>query len=337
MPRTYRPALPEPVTEQLRALGARLYSNPSDMLGPILEGLSILPAGAVTRASTEISITLQSTWNRKPYLVGGIFGTNRSEGELLKLDPRYAWIFLFHYDGRIREASLEAIDVPPVSPFFLAALVWRLNDWVPQVRDAAIRCFDRVRPRIDAELAGNLALDLLARTDSWGRWRTEKQAFFAVFERDDVVAALVDRLHRSTKGKLVACLKVALRHPSIDKHLPTLASEAIEPGIRAVALRCLISRKATSITGYSWKMIDKIYGVQQRLPTIEARPLSVASEPIEWIARGIDDRSSTVRWVVVDELLRRPPDFPGARALIDRLAQDRSPRIRTRAEFMRQR
>ena len=37
----------------------------------------------------------------------------------------------------VAEAALNAINELPDTPFFLAALLWRLNDWVEPVRRAA--------------------------------------------------------------------------------------------------------------------------------------------------------------------------------------------------------
>ena len=56
----------------------------------------------------------------------------------------FAWLFLFHPSGYIREAALDSIVTPPTSAFFFAALAWRLNDWAGPVRKAAERCAVRV-------------------------------------------------------------------------------------------------------------------------------------------------------------------------------------------------
>ena len=84
-----------------------------------------------------------------------------SDQELLEINHDYAWLFLFHPNGYVREAALDSLNNPPTSPFFFAALAWRLNDWVPAVRQAAQRCAERVLYRTAADVAATAALYLL--------------------------------------------------------------------------------------------------------------------------------------------------------------------------------
>jgi hypothetical protein len=51
--------------------------------------------------------------------------TNRA----VEIDPAHASAFMFNYNrsGCVREAALKAVNHLPDTPFFLAALVWRLN------------------------------------------------------------------------------------------------------------------------------------------------------------------------------------------------------------------
>jgi len=67
-----------------------------------------------------------------------------SDNELLAANPNFAWLFLFHPSGYVREAALCYVDAPPESSFFFTALAWRLNDWAAPVRQAAEHCFKRI-------------------------------------------------------------------------------------------------------------------------------------------------------------------------------------------------
>jgi len=163
---TSRSALPPELSEKLSSLGARLENGPSGReLREILDDLSAIPPNQVVRASREIAVAARLVW-RKPaegFSLGRFFRKRLTEQDLLKKDPDYAWLFLFHYSGYIREAALDAIQTPPVSPFFFAALAWRLNDWVEPIRRAAKRCAERVLPLVSADVAANAALYLLDR------------------------------------------------------------------------------------------------------------------------------------------------------------------------------
>ena len=63
-----------------------------------------------------------------------------------------AWLNLFNHDGFFREAALKAIKEPPRCGFWMAALFYRLADWVPEVRRAAEQCLlrlhDTIRPDV---------------------------------------------------------------------------------------------------------------------------------------------------------------------------------------------
>lgn len=78
-----------------------------------------------------------------------------SERELLLKTPGLEYLYIFHREGRIREQALDRIHGPIPNEFLVAAIAWRLNDWVPNVRAAARRCaercFEKTAPQILAQ------------------------------------------------------------------------------------------------------------------------------------------------------------------------------------------
>jgi hypothetical protein len=327
-----RSIFPPPLSAKLSALGTRIGKS-DDELDEVLSGLSALPASLIVRASREIAMTAQLWWQPRQFISLELL-LAKSELQLMRKNPDYAWLFLFHYSGYVREAALDAINTPPTSPFFFAALAWRLNDWVGPVRQAATRCAERVLHRIRADVAASAAQYLLDRRVTWGRWSDEPKVLDAVFGSKDVMAALAALLQEQTTGPLAACLRNALRYPNIDEHLPYLAANAIQPSVRAVACQCLVAGKASWPVGFGWLWIDKVYGLRRRVPKLETREIQGNSSAAEWIRKGVRDKSAFVRRVAADALIAARAQLPDENSLIARLANDRSPAVRSRADFM---
>jgi hypothetical protein len=258
-----------------------------------------------------------------------------SDKELLAANPNFAWLFLFHPNGYIREAALDSIVKPPTSAFFFAALAWRLNDWAGPVRKAAERCAMRVMNRTDAGVAANAALYLLDRRHAWARWGDERQALDGVFERKDVIAVLATLLQEHPTGPLATSLRHALRYPNIDEELPRIALSAIQPSVRAVAYQCLISGKAAWPVGFEWIWVDKVYGRRRRVPRLATRDLRRTRPAAEFVREAAYDKSPFVRRVAADALIAARAQLPDEEVLIAHLAKDRSSAVRSRADFMR--
>jgi hypothetical protein len=326
MPR--RSVLPPSLSAQLSALSTqRFRALPDSELQDILAGFSELPAKLIVDASREMTDVVS------PYEPSLLEQLRKSEQQLMKRSHDYAWFFLFHRSGYVREAALNAINAPPTSAFFLSALAWRLNDWVGAVRRAAVRCAERVFPRISPEVAASAAPYLLDRRFVWARWSDEAKVLDSVFGRRDVMAALAMRMQQQP-GPFANCLRHALRYPEIDKHLPRLAIDAIQPSVRVAAYQCLMSGRATWPTGFGWTWIDKVYGLRKRVRTLESRDIQTTSPAADWIRRGIHDRSVLVRRVAADAMVGARAQLPDADSLIAVLASDRSSAIRSRADYM---
>ncbi len=278
------PVLSPSLSAKLAALATRPAMNHE--LDDILTELAALPAHHVVRASREIATGAGLGWwqpDRRPRKVVGarwatlFFRRVRerfwpksaplsfpSDRELLAANANLAWLYLFHPSGYLRVAALHRIDTAPASPFFLAALAWRLNDWVPQVREAARLCADRELPLVEAHVAATAAPYLLGRRIAWNRWTHEHDTLDQVFAREDVLEALAAQLRVGTTGPLAACLRHALRFAGIDAHLIELARHARQPSVRALAYRCLISGRADWVVGFEWMWIDKVFFVRRR-------------------------------------------------------------------------
>jgi hypothetical protein len=315
---------------------AALGTEPGDhQLKNVLADLSDLPANQIVRASREIASAARLGWwqPQMSFSLERLFGSS-TEQELLRKKPDYAWLFLFHPSGYIREAALDAVNNPPTSPFFFSALAWRLNDWVQPVRQAAERCAKRVLHRTAPDVAAKAALYLLDRRLVWGRWSDEPKALDSVFAREDVIAALTGQLQEQSTGPLATCLRNTLRYPNIDEHLPRLAATATQPSVRAVAYQCLTSGKASWFAGFEWTWIDKVYGLRRRVPTLETRDVRRIRPAADFIREAVRDKSPFVRRVAADALIAARSQLPDEEALIARLAKDPSPGIRSRADFM---
>lgn len=340
------------LSAKLAALAARpAHSETGDTLDEILTELADLPAHVVVRVGREIATTARLGWwqlekrpiqivptqdapsfSRLKYLLG--LPWVPSDNELLAANPDFAWLFLFHPSGYVREAALHYIDAPPKASFFLAALALRLNDWVVIVRHAAKRCLAKISRNVSANIAADAALYLLERRFVWGRWRNEASILDLMFARDDVLAALAIRLATKPTGPLAICLRHALRYPGMDQYLPQLAAAAVQPAVRALAYQCLISGKATWIAGFEWAWIDKVYGLRRRVPKLETRIIQIDRPAIDFVKEGVRDKSSFVRRIVADGMIAMRPQIPDDEALIARLAQDRSAAVRSRADFL---
>lgn len=330
--------------QSLSAFGDRLVSGPapdSASLEQVLAHLGDLPAEAVSRASYEINAAMGLGWPRSARTkLNGVLDLLRpaapppSERELMAADPRYAWLFLFHSNGRIRETALDVLADPPATPFAFAAIAFRLNDWAEPVRAAAVRCAERLFPLASPELTARTAIDLVDKAFKWQRWGQERQALDAVFANPEVAARVAPLFMTRASGPLATRLRQLLRYPGFDGDLAGLARGAVQPSVRATALKCLIDRKASWPVGLGWKWIDKAYGVRQRIVLTDSRDLAVDQDPEALIRQGLADRSAVVRRVAADALIERRASIRDVDQLVARMTTDRSPSIRERADYM---
>jgi hypothetical protein len=329
--------LPETLERTLTDLGRAVSKGnvPEALLTDALSGLAALPPQAVVSADAQIArlAGLYTPWSPSPDPMAG----RRPSFALLQREPRLAALFLFHRDGFIREAALDRSAKPPASPFFLAALAWRLNDWADQVRSAARDCAARLFPLTDADVVVGAAPLLLDRWRRWQRWGPEEIAIIdSMLRRPDVAERLVkDRFAKRLDGPLARELKYALRGPSLDPHLPFLAREAKHPAVRATALQALLQASASWPIGFGQEWIDKSFGRSRRVILTAKRPLTTGRISADDVIReGLRDRSSLVRRVAADALIERPGTFPGIDEVIARLNRDRSGPVRERADFL---
>ena len=333
---------PVELESALLALGKELANGtvPVMLFDEVMERLSALPPQSIGWADGKIA-GLARLYPRPPPTptLGArllrLLQVQSGPPGLLSENPMLAPLLLFHRDGFVREAALERMTAPQ-SPFFLAALAWRLNDWAEPVRQAAHRCAERVFASSEADVVFGAAPFLLTRWLYWRRWDPESSMLIdALLARPDVSVMLAtQRFEREAEGSLGRELRLALRIDALDTHLPSLAKKARQPAVRAVALRTLLSGHASWPTGFATIWVDKRYGLTRRVMRFGNRPLKYRPSPEALIAQGLQDGSAMVRRVAADGLIEHRAIYPGLEAAIDALSQDRSAALRARARWL---
>ncbi|PTT78103.1 MULTISPECIES: hypothetical protein [unclassified Caulobacter] len=290
-----------------------------------LEALSSARPEDVIHLGPELCASLRFQYSRD---------TQARALALIGQHPRLAWLLTFHGNGRVREPALRALDHPPSTASEFIAIALRLNDWASAVRESAHLAAVRLFPLTPADVVAAAAPYLLARRFSWARWDVEADVLDEALARPDVAAQLANTLGALRTGPGGGILRMAARFPSLDPYLPWLAQHALHPAVRASALEMLVTGQARWTTGYGWAWVDKVYGIQRRVPVTVARPLNLRLDVEPLIRLALSDRFAAARRVAADALYERRANIDDVMTLAQSILNDPSRPVRERAEFL---
>jgi hypothetical protein len=251
----------------------------------------------------------------------------------VKIDSIHAPVLMFSTNGYVREAALKAVNQLPDTPFFLAALVWRLNDWVEPVRCAAEGCAKRELPRFSARTVVGAAPFLLERIPHWDRWNSPPAIVLDTLARLDRVQELV-ALFENTTEMPASALRAAFRYGLLDNHLLSISLKAKRPEFRAVALKAMLDGEVTWVTHYE---VNERFGVTRRVPILARRAVP-RSAPVDVLIRqGAADRNPLVRLAAADGLVQHAASLTNIRSFMTLFDGEKNPSVRWNIEYLAQR
>lgn len=254
----------------------------------------------------------------------------------LKPKRKTPWLDMVSWDGYERENSLHILSGSAPNAFFLALLIRRLNDWVPQVRKTA----RIVLPSIIKETPSEYLVDAMCVTLlSWYSWErireSDKQSLFSTLSTKKVAKLLKSKLISSTSGPMPTLLS-QLGHTSVlDGYLDEIANEAMQPHVRAKAYRSLFEKRIFWIVGQEWQWTDKAYGKRKLIAIINERKIEVQTPFLELLYRSATDRSAIVRQISAEFLIRNIDSLGHqSRVFAEKFAADRSSNVAERGQFV---
>jgi hypothetical protein len=330
MTNTLSPSFHDVLSEYRRA--REVNGSIAELLRAVIAQIGNQSPATIANADREIANAAGLNWWQPQQR---IFGSNLSESELLLKNPGLEYLYLFHRNGRLREQALNRVHGPLPSGFIVAAVAWRLNDWVSEVRESAVSCANRCFDKTDPAILARFFLATLYQQASWGRWREEERELISrQLRRSDVISELAQLMLSERNGPLPSALSYVSRFPEIDCHLGSLAQNAINPGIRAIALRALIELEAKFANGMQWRWIDKPMGLGRKEPRIECRQLTITANREVLYRLGLRDKSAIVRRVALSGIIKFDRHELGYQKLARQYLSDTSPSVRSRAKFI---
>ncbi|TPQ50875.1 hypothetical protein C2U72_11215 [Prosthecomicrobium hirschii] len=339
-PRRPAPMLSPDARSRIARLGADLAGDDASLpaLRDALAALDALPPEAVFAVEYEVAAAILSGCMGHDATHPG---DDRHCRRIVMFDgrieaaPDLAWILLFDSNGYVREAALRRLKGPMVSPFRVAALAVRLNDWAAPVRAAAVAAMRRCGVATDPGVIAAAAMALIERSRVWGRWGANERAELeALVARPDVAAALAGILAMTATGAPHRVLRLALRQDGLDGALPRLARTAATPAVRALALKALLEGRAAWHAGTRVEWIDKRYGIARAVPVWAERPIRHDLPLPDLIAAGIADPAASVRKIAADGLILHAAALGPIEPFVARLRADRNAAVRDRAAYL---
>ena len=256
--------------------------------------------------------------------------------------PFVPWLEMFSANGHRRKKALALVTGPAPSGFLLALALRRLNDWVPQVRVQARKSLPTIALASDPSMVADALVATLTTWVSWGRMAEEdRQTLLDIARQPTVAQALAQRLQSNATGPMPAVFAQLCRSDMLDQHLWHIAQHAVQPPLRAKALRFVLEQRAVWPTGWARSVDMGNYGRPTMKRTWAERAINQPN-PLQYpdlLQAGLADRSAMVRWVAAEMLVRAPEALtPGATdALAQQLTLDSVPKLAERGRFVLQR
>lgn len=245
------------------------------------------------------------------------------------------WIDLFSWDGFRRERALRVMTGPAPNEFLFSMLLRRLNDWVPQVRNAASDAILAYGRDTKPQILAKTLFDLLPNHLSWGRiTQQQRNLIFDLTELPEVFSILVERVTNASSGPAANILSQLGRRPSIDRYLEAIARDAVQPTVRARAYKFLLEREAQWFAGRKWVWTDKRYGEGRHVPNLGSRKIDIETNFTYILEAAVNDCSPSVRRVAGTVIIANRNSLGTlAKTLALQLSKDSYPSVSERGQF----
>lgn len=245
------------------------------------------------------------------------------------------WLDLISWDGYRREKTLGTLSGAAPNTFFFSLAIRRLNDWVPQVREAAREKLPVIAKATDPKYVVEALCIALSHWNSWGRIEeVDKKILLQIICEEEIADSLKSKLISSTSGPMPSLFSQLGRTPILDGNIEEIASLAIQPSVRAKAYRSLFEGRIVWIEGRKWEWTDIRY-CEGRLKSIGSeRKLNVQTSLLDLLKDSAEDRSSIVRRVSAEILIRELATLGViAREFAEKFASDKSDAVSERGRF----
>lgn len=252
-----------------------------------------------------------------------------------KPSQQLTWLDLISWDGYRREKTLRAISGAAPNAFFLSLAIRRLNDWVPQVREAARDTLPLIVKKTPPEYVVNSLSLTLANWHSWGRIEeVDKQVLLEIITRQEVAEAFRAKLISTSSGPMPSLFSQLGRTSILDEFLDEIAELSIQPTVRAKAYRSQFEGRMFWVEGRKWVWTDIRYCEGKYKAIVSERKLSASTSPLDLINKSAKDRSPIVRRVAAEFLIQNLDELGDqAKSLADYFASDKSESVSDRGRF----
>ncbi|WP_289029120.1 hypothetical protein [uncultured Paraglaciecola sp.] len=263
---------------------------------------------AVTTAISELPLTKLEYWERyirDEYDNALASGHSNKWAFWQKNTPPVTLLDLCSWDGFRREKALRAIGQTVLNRFFLALVLRRLNDWVPQVRQAAQGILSKVLVNSEPSYVADAIFFTLSHWSSWKRVDdSNRNTLLNTLSNREITNHLKMKLLYSSSGPLVLVMSEIGRTCFLDSSLEVIAVKAIQPSLRAKAYRSLFEGKSSWFAGREWEWTDRRYGEGRRKALVATRILTIKIQRLPTLLLAANDRSSLVRRVAAEMLIK---------------------------------
>lgn len=354
---TFRPfsVLPLAAEDALRGLGTDLfeYSVAQSRIAAIRQSLTNVDPWSFRRAQSQISRCAGlSSWPRYPYLskkpLAQLFKRyevspkrareqNATFNQNVMSIPDLAYVLIYDRYGHVREAAIRSMNGPLCSPFEVLALFDLMNNWVPEVRDAALEAVPRVLPLTNPKVLSVAIEALFGFMPQWKRWNKSK-AHTAIenLVNKDVIVEMVSRLNKGLSRRSVALYSFLQRLCSVDAYHQNIFDHAGQSHLRAMALNTILRQRAKWVVGYKRAPVDKVFNQYKILKVYDRRTVLFDNgQRLNSLTRALRDKSALVRSTAAQFLIDFPNDLSvDAIAAARQLSADRSQKVSSRGDFL---
>jgi len=245
------------------------------------------------------------------------------------------WLDLISWDGYKREKTLRTLSGAAPNTFFFSLAVRRLNDWVPQVREAAREKLPEIAKATNPEYVVEALCIVLSNWNSWGRIEeADKQVLLQIICEEEIAESLRSKLISSTSGPMPSLFSQLGRTAILDDKIEDIASLAVQPSVRAKAYRSLFESRISWIEGRKWEWTDIRYCEGKLKPIVSERKLNVRTSLLDLLKSSSEDRSSIVRRISAEILIRELSNIGDiAKVFADKFSSDKSSAVSERGRF----